>query len=230
MKVRGRLAVLVMCIIVISLGLTQALTAASKDSTRSIPEQAPPAGVLPEQIERLQPAPENLREEIPDWEARWELARLLSYAKHYEESLSEYRLVTQEKPELWQVKTEMARVMFWSGRQLEAVKVLEEIPPGGADDSARLLMADLYVTLKAFSKAEPIYRAHLKSHPKDLEVAVKLAEILSWTKRYEEAIVFYKDALNARPEDIQLRRKYAYTLIWAGRQSEAVIELKKTLK
>ncbi|GEM_PF-732633 len=203
---------------------------ASREATVGGPGQvgSPETGVAP--IQPVQPAPESLQEEIPDWKARWELARLLSYVKRYEESLVEYGRVLEEKPDLWEAKVETAQVLYWSGRQSEASRTLEEIPAGHLDERARLLMADLYVARKAYDKAEPIFRAHLKSHPEDYRAAVKLADVLSWTRRYEEAILLYKEVLNARPDDIQIRRKYAYVLIWAGRPSEAAAELRKTLK
>ncbi len=202
--------------------------AASTQARVSIPGN--PEGLEPPSIEPIQPPPESLQDDIPDWKARWELARLLSYAKRYEESLIEYKALAVEKPDLWQAKIEMARVMFWSGLKPDAVAVLEGIPPQYVDASGQLLMAELYVALKSFDKAEAIYRAHLKARPQDYEVVVKLADLLSWSKRYDEAIAQYKTVLQATPDDVQLRRKYAYVLIWAGRNAEAAAELKKTLK
>jgi len=203
---------------------------ASREAAVGVPGPvgSPETGVAP--IQPVQPAPESLQEEIPDWKARWELARLLSYVKRYEESLVEYERVLEEKPDLWEAKVELAQVLYWSGRQSEASRTLEAIPAGHMDERARLLMADLYVARKAYDKAEPIFRDHLKAHPEDYRAAVKLADVLSWTRRYEEAILLYKEVLNARPDDIQIRRKYAYVLIWAGRQWEAAAELRKTLK
>lgn len=216
----------------LALWCAQNVCAASGDSMPLKPAAAPalPEETAPAPIKPVQPAPESIQEEIPDWKARWELARLLSYAKRYDESLAEYKAVVEQKPDLWEASVEMAQVMFWSGRQAEASEILEKIPPEHVDESAKLLMADLYVAQKSFGKAEPIYRAYLEAHPQDLEVGIKLADLLSWSKRYEEAIAQYQKILEARPDDVQLRRKYAYVLIWAGRQSEAAVELRKTLK
>ncbi len=200
------------------------------DSSEASGEQVLSPGIGPGPVKLGQPAPESLQGDIPDWQARWELARLLSYAGRYNESLTEYGKVVQEKPDLWEAKIEMAQVFFWNGQLRDASKVLEEIPVEYTDEKAKLLMADLYVAQKAFDKAEPFYRAYLKSHSEDYEVGVKLADVLSWSKRYEEAIVLYRDILNARPNDVQIRRKYAYVLIWAGRQSEAAVELRKSLR
>ena len=217
-------------VFVFTLCCAPAVRAAPEEKTAAGPSPTLPEEVASAPIKPVQPAPESLREEIPDWKARWELARLLSYAKRYDESLVEYRAVVLEKPDLWEASVEMAQVLFWSGRQAEASKILEKIPAEHSDENAKLLMADLYVAQKSFDKAEPLYRAYLQSRPRDDEVGLKLADLLSWSKRYEEAIAQYKKVLEVKPHDVQIRRKYAYVLIWAGKQSEAAAELRKTLK
>jgi len=168
-------------------------------------------------------------EEIPDWMARWELARVLSYAKRYDESITEYGKVLKEKPDLVDVKVELAKVLFWKGEGKSALKTLEQIPSKNIKGDTKVLMADLFVAQKNYGKAEPLYRAHLESHPQDQAVRLKLAEMLSWQKAYDASLTEYKKILKARPDDIQVRRRYAFVLIWAGMYSEAASELKKTL-
>jgi tetratricopeptide (TPR) repeat protein len=167
--------------------------------------------------------------EIPDWKARWELARLLSYLKRYEESLAEYEKVLKTKPDLQDARVEMALVHAWSGHMDRALEIFRTIPPEEMDDRAKLAMADAYAAGKMYDRAETLYRAYMKRHPEDLGVRLKLAELLSWTKRYEESLHLYKTLLEERPDDLQIRRKYAFVLSWAGRHEEAVRELKKTL-
>jgi len=168
-------------------------------------------------------------EEIPDWMARWELPRVLSYAKRYDESITEYRKVLKEKPELVEARVELAKVLFWKGDGQSALKTLEQIPSKNITGDAEVLMADLFVTQKDYRRAEPLYRAYLESHPQDQAVRLKLAEMLSWEKAYDASLAEYRKILEARPDDIQVRRRYAFVLIWAGRHTEAASELKKTL-
>lgn len=170
------------------------------------------------------------KEEIPDWLARWELAKVLSYSKRYEESVAEYKKLLKEKPDLNEARAELANVLFWQGKNNESLAVLEQIPAKDIDDNTRIIMADLYIARKEHTKAEPLYRAYLEKHPEDVKIRLKLAEMLSWVKRYNESVAEYKIILNAVPNDIQVRRKYAFVLIWAGRHNEAAAELKKTLK
>lgn len=168
-------------------------------------------------------------EEIPEWVARWELARVLSYVKRYDESIAEYRKLLKEKPGLMEARVELAKVLFWKGDGKTAIQMLEQIPPKNITGEIKVLMADLFMTQKNYGKAEPLYRGHLESHPDDHAVRLKLAEILSWQKEYDASLTEYRKILKARPDDIQVRRRYAFVLIWAGKHSEATSELKKTL-
>jgi tetratricopeptide (TPR) repeat protein len=172
-------------------------------------ETGPGAGVT-----TSKPAAGQLGETIPDWQARLELARLLSYLKRYDESIGEYQKVIREKPDSVEARTEMGQVLFWSGKREEALKTLEQVPLEKMDDQARTVLADLYGAQKRYDQAE---------------ARLKLADLLSWNKRYRESLAQYEIILKARPDDQQVRRKYALVLSWAGRKAEAIKELRKTL-
>ena len=169
-------------------------------------------------------------EEIPDWMARWELARALSYAKRHDESVTEYQKLLKERPDLSQARIEMANVLFWQGKKQEALSILESVSTRHIDDSSKLLMADLYLSQKDYKKAEPLYREHLGKNPGDHGARLKLAEMLSWDLQYEASLAEYRAILAALPGDTQVRRKYAFVLMWAKKYDEAAAELRKTLK
>jgi len=177
----------------------------------------------------VKPAQVKPGEEIPDWIARLELARVLSYVKRYDESIAEYEKVLKEKPGLTEARIEMARVLFWKGDQKAAARTLEQVPQKEITGDTKVLMADLFVAQKEYAKAEPLYKAHLDTHPEDQAVRLKLADMLSWQKKYNASLAEYRKILEARPDDVQVRRRYAFVLIWAGKHSEAAEELKKTL-
>lgn len=201
-------------------------------TSSALSEEKPKKFLIPPSIQKTsvsQPKRVKPGEEIPDWVARWELARVLSYAKRYDESITEYRKVLKEKPDLVDAKVELAKVFFWKGDDKAAIKTLEQIPPKNITGDTKVLMADLFVTQKDYGKAEALYRAHLDSHPEDQAVRLKFAEMLSWQKEYDASLTEYRKILKARPDDIQVRRRYAFVLIWAGKHSEAASELKKTL-
>lgn len=168
-------------------------------------------------------------EAIPDWMARWEIARVLSYQKKYDESIEEYKKVLQENPDLVQARLEMGQVLFYEGEKDQAMAIFGEVPVKEWDDATKALVATLYASEKRYDLAEPLYIQYLDKHPEDLKVRLKYADMLSWEKRYDESIRQYQILLAARPQDVQLRRKYAFILIWSGRQEEGVQELRQTL-
>ncbi len=168
-------------------------------------------------------------DQIPGWKARWELARVLSYAKRYNESVVEYEKILKEKPDLYEAKIEMAKTLYWMGKKDEAFRTLEEIPVEKLDGQSQAALAEIYITQKRYDKAEPLLRRLIAKNPNDYKARFKLAELLSWNKRYKESIVEYEAILNDLPEDKQVRRKYALVLMWSGRHSDAAAQLRKTL-
>ncbi|HNT43607.1 MAG TPA: tetratricopeptide repeat protein [Syntrophorhabdaceae bacterium] len=169
-------------------------------------------------------------QEIPDWMARWELARVLSYAGRHEESISEYRKLLGEKPDLSKARIEMAKVLFRQKKGAEALGALEGIDARQLDADSVLLMADLYRDRKSYDRAAPLYREYLEKRPGDNAARLRLAEMLSWEKQYDRSLAEYRKILAALPGDVQVRRKYAMVLMWAKRYGEAAAELRRTLK
>ena len=180
------------------------------------------------------PAPEpavtaQATEDIPEWRARWELAKLLSHEKRYGEALAEYRRVLAQKPDLQQAKVEMAQVLYWDGRSAEALRMMESLPQDSLEPKVRLALADLLMAQKRYGEAEPLLRRYLEQFPDDHAARLKLADMLSWEKRYEASLAEFRRILQALPQDAQVRRKFAMVLIWAGQRQAAIAELKKTL-
>jgi len=178
---------------------------------------------------QVEPVGRGLGEDIPDWQARLELARVLSHVKRYDESLAEYRKVLREKPDLTAARLELARVLYWSGKPEEALQHFSKLAPADMNSEDLITMADIYAAQKDYDKAIALYTSHLEKMPANHNVRLKLAEILSWSKRHAEALAEFETILQARPDDIQVRRKYAIVLIWADRKLDAIKELQKTL-
>ncbi len=179
--------------------------------------------------EDLRVVPVTPGEQIPDWAARWELARVLSYVGKYDEAVTEYRKLLAEKPDLAEARIELANVFYWEGKKQEALEMLEGVSTKDLDADSRVLIADIYVAQGKYGEAEPLYRQYLDKRPEDLVVRLKLAEMLSWEKKYGPSLSEYEKILEAKPDDTQIRRRYAFVLIWAGRHQEAAAELRKTL-
>lgn len=167
--------------------------------------------------------------EVSDWQARWELARALSYVGRLPEAVAEYRQLLASRTNLFEARLELAHVLFWNGEPDAALVELDLVPADKRDAKARLLAADLYVAGKRFEEAEPLYREWLAAHPDDRDVRLKFADLLSWQKKYDQSLAEFETMLKATPDDVQVRRKYATVLTWVGRHEDAAAQLKKTL-
>lgn len=175
-----------------------------------------------------EPSPKT--EKISDWDARFELAKVLSYLKKYDESIIEFNKLILEKPDSNAAKIELAKVFFFQGDAEKALNEFSKVPIEKIDDSGLLVLADVNRQLKRYSEAENIYSDYLKRIPQDDKIRLKLAELLSWQKRYQESVAQYQIILSHLPDDIQVRRQYAQTLTWMGEEEAAVEEWRKTLK
>ncbi|RPI64737.1 MAG: tetratricopeptide repeat protein [Planctomycetaceae bacterium] len=194
-------------------------------TSQTSPATSPTSG--PEIAQPTPSAPNNA--DIPDWQVRWELARVLGYSKKYDEAIRQYNKLLADKPDLLDAKVELAAVLFWSQRKDEALAMVEGINPSKLKPASQAQLAELYAVKQDYSAAEAIYRDLLRTSPDDLKLRLKLAQILSWSKQYDKSIEQYGIVLKAKPDDIQVRRQYAMVLIWAGRNAEGAIELEKTL-
>jgi len=166
---------------------------------------------------------------IPEWKARLELARALSYAKQYPESIAEYRRLLKMRPDLSQAQLELARVIFWAGKGSEALVEFQRVPVSVLQRDDRIVIADLSAGAFLYEKAEFDYRQLLTELSTDLIVREKLSDLLSWNDQYDESLQEYEIILRQSPDNIRVRRKYANVLMWAGQNQKAIEELKKTL-
>ena len=169
-------------------------------------------------------------EEIPDWKARWELAKLLSYTKRYRRSIEEYRKVLQAQPKLAAARAELAQVLFWGGHKKEALAELGKLPSSDQAPETLLLRADLLSLDKQYSAAAKLYRQYLAKQPADAKARFRLAQVLSWDKHYKESLEQYGLVLKALPGDRQVRRHYALVLSWDGQFNKAIAEMERSLK
>lgn len=176
------------------------------------------------------PDPDLSAEEVPEWVARWELARVLSYLDRLDESAAQYEKLLDLKPELIEAKVEMLNVLGRQGEQERVIDMLQEVDPDDLEPEARLVLADVYVQSGEYEAAAEIYLSYLEQNPEADRIRLRLAEVLSWAEKYDESIEQYKTLLDARPADKSLRRKYAFVLIWAGHREKGAEELMKTLE
>ena len=192
----------------------------------AVPKEPPPPD---EEVQIPAPTPELSGEEVPDWVARWELARVLGYLDRLEESAFEYEKLLEAKPNLLKAQLERINILARLGEEEQANELLNGMDKETLEPDNELLLANAYVQLEKYELAEEIYRDYLDANPEAEDVRLRLAEVLSWNEKYDESIAQYETLLEKRPDDINLRRKYAFVLIWSGNRQKGAEELLKTL-
>jgi thioredoxin-like negative regulator of GroEL len=184
------------------------------------------AQAQPTAAERVQPP---AREDIADWQARLELAKLLTESSRHAEAAEQYRKVLRDKPDQPQARAGLARALFWSGKPGEAATELAKTPESTLTPEDRLFQAELFLSAKRHDEAIDALRGYLALKPADVKARLKLADALSWRKRLDESLAEYEKVLSGVPNDQQVRRRYARVLTWAGRNDDAIRELRKSL-
>ncbi|MEF2231269.1 MAG: tetratricopeptide repeat protein [Pseudodesulfovibrio sp.] len=180
---------------------------------------------------RQGPAPSSpvSGQDIPEWQARLELADLLAGTGRFGEAETQYRKVLAERPDSVAANQGLARVLAWTGRSGEAAAIFDKLPGKDLTPDDRLLLADHLIGRKEYVRAAAQLEAILAEKPDADGARLKLAQVLSWDGKLKESIDQYEQLLKRHPDDVQVRRKYAQTLSWAGRNEDAIRELKRTL-
>lgn len=169
-------------------------------------------------------------DDIPEWQARLELADLLSGTERFREAEEQYRKVLAVQPDNDAARQGLARVLAWTGRGNEAAGVFARLPEDRITADDRMLLADLHIGRKEYPQAVDQLEAILSQQPDADDARLKLAQVLSWDGKLDASLTQYEQLLKRRPDDIQVRRKYAQVLSWAGRNEDAIRELKRTLE
>ena len=138
---------------------------------------------------------------VSDFEARLQLARLLSYQpRMLTEAAREYQSLIEQQPENLVVRLELARVLMQLKRYTEASAQLQAIIRVKCSDAEALaLMAQIALYSGDYDKAIQLFERLERQKP-DAGVLVQLAQAYTWNKQYEWAIATYKRALALTPK------------------------------
>jgi len=168
-------------------------------------------------------------QDIPEWQARLELADLLAGTGRFDDAAKQYRKVLDAQPGNVAASQGLARVLAWTGHGGEAAGLFAKLPGDSLTADDRMLLADYHIGRKEYAKAVAQLDAILAERPEADDARLRLAQVLSWDGKLKESIEQYETLLKRHPDDIQVRRKYAQVLSWAGRSKDAIRELKRTL-
>lgn len=176
------------------------------------------------------PIPTIVAEPIPEWQARWELARVLIAAERFEEAAVEYRAVLADQPGLTEARVEYGQLLGWQGNTEAALSTLGNIDPEALTPAAKILLADLLMGEERTSESIDLYRSVLEKNPNDATTRFKLARCLSFQKDYPAALAQFEHILQAHPGDVQVRRHYAQVLGWSRQPEKAAEAWRQSLE
>src|ERR1051326_121156 len=90
-----------------------------------------------------------------------------------------------------------------------------------SDTEARLALAGVYRSEKAYDKAMEQYRLVLASRPKSSGALAGIARTLFLQGQEEESLKYYDRAIAADPKDVETQTAKAYALLWMDRLDDA---------
>ena len=90
-----------------------------------------------------------------------------------------------------------------------------------SDAEARLALAGVYRSEKAYDKALEQYRLVLSTRPKSSGALAGIARTLFLQGQEEESLKYYDRAIAADPKDVEAQTAKAFALLWMDRTDEA---------
>ena len=136
-------------------------------------------------------------------DARLLLARVLSWQRRYDESLTEYRALLAKKPNDASIRAGYARVLAWSGRHQEAAR---EFKTAIEADSTNLETRVGYARVLSWSgdlaEASTEYQRILAADPRTGDAWLGLASVARWrgAATASDRYVARAESLHADPE------------------------------
>ena len=152
---------------------------------------------------------------------RGDLARRLSWARRFDESVAEYRRLLEEAEDLT-LRAELARVLSWAGRHAEAIAEFDRLLAAGQDDlDTQLDRARVLGWGGHYERASEAYQAFLRQWPDHPEAPAELIDVLTWGKQYREALAAVDAVLARQPGNRRAALQRARILTWSGDVAQA---------
>jgi tetratricopeptide (TPR) repeat protein len=168
----------------------------------------------------LQLSPENQ-------DASIRLARVLSWARQYDESLDQYgRVLGDQKAQNYQTRLERARVLSWAQKYDDAIREYEALNTelNSAPSTAisrrdvRLELARVESWAKQYDRSLAELDLVIPKSPtaEDKDALLLKARVLAYKQRYSQSVATYNKVIALNPNDQEAQFGKAQTLYWSG--------------
>ncbi|MEE9542544.1 MAG: tetratricopeptide repeat protein, partial [Thermodesulfobacteriota bacterium] len=157
----------------------------------------------------IQKYEEAVRENPESFSAEIRLARLLKKAKRIDESIPHFRraLKLSTGKARRGVKIELATVLSWRGKRIEAIGLYKEVlKEDSKNKEARMGLARVSSWQGDYDFAIKTYRGILKDDPDNKEARVGLINVLRWKGEVGEALAEAGKFLAEEPDNPKAKR------------------------
>lgn len=162
-----------------------------------------------------------------DQDASIRLARVLSWAKQYDESLDQYgRVLGDQKAQNYQTRLERARVLSWAQKYDDAIREYEALNTelNSAPSTAisrrdvRLELARVESWAKQYDRSLSELDLVIPKNPtaEDKDALLLKARVLAYKQRYSQSVATYNKVIALSPNDQEAQFGKAQTLYWSG--------------
>jgi cellulose synthase/poly-beta-1,6-N-acetylglucosamine synthase-like glycosyltransferase/tetratricopeptide (TPR) repeat protein len=128
-----------------------------------------------------------------------------------------------------EIRFEMAGVLAQAGRQPEAARIIESLPPETLTTERSLALAQIYSGNQDFQKALETVSKTLAKDGKNKQARYLQAELLSWNKQYPEAIRQFEQLAKDFPEDNKPMIRLAQMSLWSKNYEVALDRFERLL-
>ncbi|MCF7873335.1 MAG: tetratricopeptide repeat protein [Candidatus Omnitrophica bacterium] len=139
------------------------------------------------------------------------------------------REVLAQNPSNNKAKFLLAKTFYYDQKSKKASKILEnlleegkELPENVKEKEVRGLLAQTYISSNQSQRAVELYQQLVDQNPNDIDLKMKLAELLSWTKELERSEDLYRKIIKKSSRKREAYLGLAKVLIGQNRYKEAI--------
>jgi thioredoxin-like negative regulator of GroEL len=140
-----------------------------------------------------------------DIDARWTLGRVYNSMARFQDAVVEFTYCSDRRPEDLEIKLDLARALSWSGREVEARALLEDLRRQAPNYDVPLVLLAALARMRGRQQEEyNLLRRVLEINPDDAKTQARLAELESGANL---KIAGLQAKLESAPDDLVTRWK-----------------------
>ncbi|MFO8053322.1 MAG: tetratricopeptide repeat protein [Candidatus Omnitrophota bacterium] len=162
------------------------------------------------------------------------LAKAYLWDQQFNKAENIINQVLSENPDSLRAKFLLAKIFQYNQKSEKAAKILEnlvgeekELPADIKKEEVSQLLAQAYVSSEQNQKAIQLYQQLVDQNPEDINLKIKLAEVLNWAKELKKSENLYRKIIKKDPRKKEAYLGLAQLLIGQNRHQEAIAVIEK---